>query len=162
MNLVKPQKPQVPIKPSEDNKIHLYDNLLFIQRNGDRITKEKFLSLIQSSEEDMENDDREMVNFTSPKSVSLKYSLEELAYDYSSWSDGWNITFSRIRSMDERMECYSKDLVQYNLDLTKYEEDLRKYFDDYKAVEDEEIKNKETLKQEQIKKLEEELLKLKG
>ena len=162
MNLVKPKKPQVPTKPSEDNKIHLYKNLFFIQRNGDYEPEENFSSLIQAPKEDMEDDDSAMVNFTTPKSVSLKYSLEELAYQYNSWSDGWNMTFLRILSMDERMECYSKDLVQYNADLTKYEKDLKKYFDDYKVLEDEEIKNKETLKQEQIKKLEEELLKLKG
>lgn len=162
MNLIKPQKPIVPIRPSEDNKVHLYENLLFIQRNGDYEPEEKFSSLIQSSKEDMEDNESEMVDFTTPKSVSLKYSLEELAYQHNSWSDGWNMTFSRIRSMDERMECYKVDLSKYDSDLTKYEEDLKKYFDDYKIIEDEEIKNKELLKKEQIKKLEEELLKLKG
>jgi hypothetical protein len=162
MKLVKPKKPQTPIKPSEDNKIYLYEDLFFLQRNGDYQPQEKFSSLIQSLKEDLENKDGEMVDFILPKSVSLKYPLEELAYQYNSWSNGWNMTFSRILSMDERMECYSKDLAQYNLNLTKYEEDLKKYFNDCRSVEDEEIKNKEILKQEQIKKLEEELLKLKG
>jgi hypothetical protein len=143
MKLVKPKKPQTPIKPSEDNKIYLYEDLFFLQRNGDYQPQEKFSSLIQSLKEDLENKDGEMVDFILPKSVSLKYPLEELAYQYNSWSNGWNMTFSRILSMDERMECYSKDLAQYNLNLTKYEEDLKKYFNDCRSVEDEEIKNKD-------------------
>lgn len=110
-----------PVKPTEDNKEYLHENVLFIQKNGDYEPETEFGSLEQSQiklteKEKIYGYEREMVDFFSSKEKVLSYKLQDLSFQYNSWSAGWNIMFTRIRSMEERIACYEEDLRKYNVE----------------------------------------------